>query len=79
MEALRNYNWNTGGLVILLTDGEQSCKVNDGGDGVQDWLSEVNDEVLNQNTRFCTIAFSNNADKDLEELAFRYIGILVFW
>ena len=74
LEALRDYNWNTGGLVILLTDGGQSCS-GAGGDGVIDWLGEINDEVMSQNTRFCTIAFSNNADKDLEELAFRYLNL----
>ena len=74
LEALRDYNWNSGGLVILLTDGGQSCS-GAGGDGVKDWLGEIIDEVMSQNTRFCTIAFSNNADKDLEELAFRYLNL----
>ena len=63
LEALRNYNWTNGGLVVFLTDGQHSgCSSNN-------WLDEVRDEVLQQGVRFCTIAFSNNADKKLEILA----------
>ena len=61
LEALRNYNMTKGGLVVLLTDGQD----NDG----DIWLNNVIDEVLEQNVRFCTIAFSNSADKNLEILA----------
>ena len=65
LEALTSYNWNTGGLVVFLTDGQDSqCSGSD-------WLNEVIDEVLAQGVRFCTIAFSNDADKNLEILAQR--------
>ena len=40
-------------------------------DGVKDWLAEIIDEVLAQNVRFCTIAFSSAADQYLEEIAAR--------
>ena len=65
LEALRNYNWNNGGLVVFLTDGQHS------GCSSSNWFDEVIEEVLQQGVRFCTIAFSNNADKNLENLAQR--------
>ena len=65
LEALRNYHWPTGGLVVFLTDGQHSgCSSNN-------WLDQVIDEVLQQGVRFCTIAFSNDADKKLEILSQR--------
>ena len=67
LKALRDYNWMTGGLVVFLTDGQHSgseCNSND-------WLGDTIDEVLQQGVRFCTIAFSNSADKNLETLAQR--------
>ena len=65
LEALRNYNWTYGGLVVFLTDGQHS------GCSSSNWFDEVIEEVLQQGVRFCTIAFSNNADKNLENLAQR--------
>ena len=65
LEALKNFNLPSGGTAIFITDGGQSC-----GD-VHDWLAEIIDEVLSQNVRFCTIAFSSAADPFLEEIAAR--------
>ena len=66
LEALRNYGQEAGGTAIFLTDGGQYCP----GDS-DDWLQIISDEVLAQNVRFCTIAMSNAADPDLEEIAKR--------
>ena len=69
IEALKRYGQNKGGVGIFLTDGGQACS-----GGLEDWLTEVIDEVLNQEMKFCTIAFSNAADPKLEELAARTNG-----
>ena len=71
LQALRDYNLPSGGTAIFITDGGQACNGPDD-DGVQDWLAEIIDEVLEQNVRFCTIAFSSDADQVLEEIAARY-------
>ena len=65
LKALKNYT-ATGGMVVFMTDGGQSCD-----DNIKDWLAEIIDEVLRQKVRFCTIALSNSADQDLESLAQR--------
>ena len=67
LEALKNFNLPSGGTAIFITDGGQYCS----DDGVKDWLAEIIDEVLAQNVRFCTIAFSSAADPFLEEIAAR--------
>ena len=72
LEALRLYNKPKGGASIFLTDGGQSC------DGVDDWLAAVINEVTAQDVRHCTIAFSDAADPDLEELALRTNGAAFF-
>ena len=46
-----------------------------GNDGVTDWLNEIIDDVLRRNVRFCTIAFSSEADQYLEEIAARYTSV----
>ena len=74
LQALREYNLPSGGTAIFITDGGQACK-GDGNDGVEDWLEEIIDEVLAQNVRFCTIAFSSAADQYLEEIAARYLSL----
>ena len=65
LKALKNYT-ATGGMVVFMTDGGQSCD-----DNIKDWLAEIIEEVLSQKVRFCTIALSNSADQDLESLAQR--------
>ena len=72
LEALRSFGQETGGAAIFLTDGGQYCG------NVQDWLKEIIDEVLAQDVRFCTIAFSDNADPNLEELAKQTNGAAYF-
>ena len=74
LQALREFNLPSGGTAIFITDGGQTCK-GDGNDGVEDWLEEIIDEVLAQNVRFCTIAFSSAADQYLEEIAARYLSL----
>ena len=69
LEALKNFGADKGGVGIFLTDGGQSC-----GDGLDDWLTEIIDDVLAQEMKFCTIAFSNDADPRLEALAARTNG-----
>ena len=64
LQALRDYGMTTGGAAIFLTDGEFYCN---GGERIED----VIEDVVAQNVRFCTIAFSKNADKAIEELARR--------
>ena len=66
LRALRNYGLPTGGMVIFMTDGKQSCD-----DGVVEWIKKIEDEVMLQKVRFCTIALSNSADQNLETLAQR--------
>ena len=66
LKALKNYGLTTGGMVIFMTDGGQSCD-----DNIEDWIGEINDEVMLQKVRFCTIALSNSADQNLESLAQR--------
>ena len=72
LQALKDFNLPSGGTAIFITDGAQWCNEDHGNDGVTDWLSEIIDEVLEQNVRFCTIAFSSDADQVLEEIAARY-------
>ena len=67
LRNLKNFNLTSGGMVIFMTDGQQSCT----DDPVQDWLGEIINEVLLQKVRFCTIALSNSADQNLESLAQR--------
>ena len=72
LQALKDFGLEKGGTAIFLTDGAQAC------DPVDNWLSEIIDEVLAQDVRFCTIAMSNNADQKLEELAKRTGGASSF-
>ena len=72
LEALKNSNKLTGGASIFLTDGGQNC------DPVVDWLGEVINDVTAQDVRHCTIAFSDAADPNLEELALRTNGAAFF-
>ena len=72
LEALRHYNMTKGGAAIFLTDGEQNCKP------TNEWLDAVINNVLAQDVRFCTIAFSNSADEKLEELARQTNGAAFF-
>ena len=67
LKALRDYGYETGGLVLFLTDGQHSVKEC----GANDWLDAIIDDVMDSGARFCTVAFSNDADKNLEELARR--------
>ena len=60
LEALENYGMETGGGVIVLTDGE-----------ISDSIEDETDEVVSRNVRACTIALGNNADPSIEELAIR--------
>ena len=64
LEAFKNFGQNKGGAAMFLTDGAQWCE-----DEITEWLDEIQDEVLEQGVRFCTIAFSDEADPRLEELA----------
>ena len=53
-----------GGVMIFLTDGVHSC---DGAD--KSTINEVLSQVVAQNVRVITIAFSDNADPDILKLA----------
>ena len=66
LRALKDYGLETGGTAILVSGGAQDC-----GEENEDWLETIIDEVMAQNVRFCTIAFSGDADAKLEELAHR--------
>ena len=61
LSALSRSGLQSGGTAIFLTDGEHNCS--------PDWLPVIIDEVLAQDVRFCTIAMSNSADQNLEEIA----------
>ena len=70
LEGLENYGLQTGGALVFLTDGMQSS----GYLGIQD----VIDEVVSREVRVCTVAFGEDADPDIEELAKRTNGAAYF-
>merc|ERR1719209_664683 len=65
--ALKGVN---GGVIILITDGEQLCDTPDGCLTIQDKIPEV----LERQTRVVTIAFGLDADPALEDLAVKSGG-----
>ena len=73
LETLDDYDIESGGSVIFLTDGAQWCE-----DGIKEWLDEVIQDVLDREIRFCTIAFGTEADSNLEKLAARTNGAAYF-
>ena len=77
LQALKEFNVPSGGTAIFITDGGQYCMKENGNDGVTDWLNEIIDDVLRRNVRFCTIAFSSEADPYLEEIAARYTSFCI--
>ena len=74
LEALKESGLDEGGSAIFLTDGQQSCSGHDSNATIQDAI----DSVLEQNVRFCTIAFGPAADPNLEILAKRTGGAAFF-
>merc|ERR1719209_631791 len=72
----RALNWEgalqgvSGGVIILITDGEQKCETADGCLTIQDKIPEV----LERQTRVVTIAFGLDADPALEDLAVKSGG-----
>ena len=72
----RALNWpgtlkgSDGGVMILITDGEQNCETSTGCLTIQD----MTQEVLARKTRVVTIAFGLDADPALEELALKSGG-----
>jgi len=65
LKTLRRGGVPTGGVMMFLTDGEFACKNQDDVSTIKDVIPEVK----RQGVRVVTIAFSNNADPDLIELA----------
>ena len=65
LALLRRGGVPTGGVMLFLTDGKFSCK----GEEDTSTIQEVIPEVKEQGVRVITIAFSNDADPDLVELA----------
>ena len=72
LEALKKSGLDHGGSAIFLTDGQQSCKDDNS------TIEEAIDTVVEQNVRFCTIAFGPKADQNLEILAARTGGAAFF-
>ena len=72
LEALKKSGLDHGGSAIFLTDGQQSCKDDNS------TIEEAIDTVVQQNVRFCTIAFGPKADQNLEILAARTGGAAFF-
>merc|ERR1712226_897879 len=66
----RALNWKggltgNGGVIILITDGQQKCNTNEG----CLTIANMTQEVLDRRTRVVTIAFGLDADPALEDLA----------
>merc|ERR1719228_1015526 len=59
LKALKDYDKRDGGVMIFLTDGEFQCN---GGPNIP----QVINRIVAQNVRVVTIAFSNNADPNIE-------------
>ena len=74
LKALKAYDNTTGGVMILLTDGEYNCN-ND-----KTWPTFDSDlaAIKGQGVRVITIAFSNNADDKIETLALETGGASFF-
>ena len=75
----RALNWNgalqgaSGGVIILITDGEQHCEVSED-DPRCLTIGDMTQEVVDRQTRVVTIAFGLTADPDLETLALKSGG-----
>ena len=74
LKALKAYDNTTGGVMILLTDGEYACN------GSKVWSTFDSDlaAIKGQGVRVITIAFSNNADDKIETLALETGGASFF-
>ena len=73
LQTLRDGGVSHGGVIIFLTDGEQSCDGTDTSD-----IPDVIDVVVEQGVRVIAIAFGSNADSRIIELAERTNGKAFF-
>ena len=71
LQALKNYNILSGGVMIFLTDGINYCA-----QGLT--IEDVIEDIFTQNVRVVTVAIGSNAQKNIEDLAKRSRGKAYF-